>query len=418
MVTIDRSGPPLRTLHVIASMDATHGGDVRATVDLCTTLTMLGERCEIATLDGELASGNGHAAQRGSHDASAHTGSAPAVTVHRFAPSLPERLGNSVELMRWLAHHARDYDLIEIHGVFRATTLIAATCARRAGVPYIVHPHGSLDPFDLRKHRTAKRLLGPVFNRVLLRPASAVVFTSPTEMRNADTFGAPTHRCCIPPPILDDDVAGDRARFRVRVGARDGTFVLLFMSRIDYKKGLIRTLRAVAQLRRSGLDVRLAVAGSGDAGYTAKVLDAVRHLGIANAVHFLGFVDGQAKADAFAGADAFILASDNENFGVVVVEALRHGLPVIISDRVAIAGDLEAAGAAVVVAADDESTAMGIAEVARDPERAQAIGAAGREAASRLYDSRTVAGPRQHRLRRTIAGRTPLPQARSYADVR
>jgi glycosyltransferase involved in cell wall biosynthesis len=418
MQSVDPNGPPLRTLHVIASMDARHGGDVRATVDLCTTLTMLGEHCEIATLDGHLAAGHGDLVQLGNSDAGAQTPSTPGVIVHRFPPSPPARLGNSIELARWLSHHARDYDLIEVHGVFRATTLIAATCARRAGVPYIVHPHGSLDPFDLRKHRAAKRLLAPMFKRLLLRPASAIVFTSPTEMHNANTFGAPTHRCCIPPPILDDELRGDRARFRAGMGAGAGAFVLLFMSRIDYKKGLIRTLRAVAQLRRAGLDVRLAVAGSGDAAYTAKVVDAVRQLGIAAHVHFLGFVGGQAKADAFAGSDAFILASDNENFGVVVVEALRRGLPVIISDRVAIAADLEAAGAAVVVAADDESTAQGIAAIARDRERAQTIAAAGQQAASRLYDSRTVAGPRQHRLRRAIAARAPIPQTRLHADVR
>ncbi|MBV8528587.1 MAG: glycosyltransferase, partial [Candidatus Dormibacteraeota bacterium] len=369
MIAVDRSGPALRTLHVIASMDARHGGDVRATIDLCTTLMLLGEHCEIATLDAPLSAGRGPHTARGSHDAAAQSGSAPGVTVHRFAPSPPVRLGNSIELARWLAHHARDYDLVEIHGVFRATTLIAATCARRAGVPYIVHPHGSLDPFDLRKHHTAKRLLAPLFNRLLLRPASAVVFTSPTEMRNADTFGALTHRACMPPPIVDDEIAGDRSRFRDRVGAADSAFVLLFMSRIDYKKGLIRTLRAVTQLRGSGLDLELAVAGTGDAAYTAKVLDAVRVLHIAEHVHFLGFVEGQAKADAFAGSDAFILASDNENFGVVVVEALRRRIPVIISDRVAIAADLEAAGAAVVVAADEASTAAGIAAVAGDPER-------------------------------------------------
>lgn len=381
---------PLRCLHVIAGMDATQGGDVRATADLCTTLTLLGQPCEIATL-------GGHGA------ASSSTALNPrGVPVHCFSPSFPRRLGNSVQLARWLRRHAGDYDLIEVHGVFRATSLLAAHAARRSRVPYIVHPHGSLDPFDLRKHHAVKRLLGPLFDRLLLRPARALVLTSAVEMANAYSFGAPTPRFSVPPPILDDPGVGDRDAFRARLDAGPATFVLLFMSRIDYKKGLIRTLRALERVRRDGIDAVLVIAGTGTAAYEATVAAEVEGLGIDAHVHFIGFVDGQAKVDAFAGADAFVLASDNENFGVVVVEALRAGLPVVISDRVAIAGDLGAAGAAVVVTPDDAATAAGIATLARDRVRAAAIAGAGRRAATKLYDWRTVVGPRQHALRRSF----------------
>ena len=379
-------------------MDATHGGDVRAIADLCAALTALGTRCDIATITGDATSATPAVNPVG-------------VTIRAFSPTFPRRLGNSLPLARWVLRHARDYDLLEIHGVFRATSLIAATAARMARVPFIVHPHGSLDPFDLRKHRTAKRALGPLFDRALLRHARAVVFTSAIEMENADTFGAPTRRCVVTPPILEDPGTGDRRRFRAQVGAGDATFVLLFMSRIDYKKGLLRTMRALARLRRDGLDVLLVVAGSGDSSYEATVIEEVRRLGLGANVRFVGFVDGQAKVDAFAGADAFVLASDNENFGVVVVEALRAGLPAVISDRVAIAADLDAAGAAVVVPPDDTATAAAVAALVRDPGRAAAIGSAGRRAAAALYDWRTVAGPRQHTLRQSIAGHRRQPPA-------
>ncbi|HEX6540021.1 MAG TPA: glycosyltransferase [Candidatus Dormibacteraeota bacterium] len=399
----DATPREVRCLHVIASMDATHGGDVRATADLCTTLTFLGAPCEIATLDGGGAAGSSTAV---------HPQDVP---VHRFAPSFPRRLGNSMQLARWLHRHARDFDLLEVHGVFCATSLLAASAARRSHVPFIVHPHGSLDPFDLRKHRALKRLLGPFFDRMLLRPARALVFTSPVEMANANSFGAPTPRFNVPPPILNDPGTGDRDAFRARIDVGAATFVLLFMSRIDYKKGLVRTLRALARLRDDAIDAVLVIAGSGDSAYEATVEAEVERLGIDAHVHFIGFVDGQDKVDAFAGADAFVLASDNENFGVVVVEALRAGLPVVISDQVAIAADLGVTGAAVVVEPDDEATAAGIATLARDRRRAAAIADAGRHAAATLYDWRAVVGPRQRALRSSIV--CPDSRHGAHAEV-
>ena len=377
----------LRSLHVTASLDPEHGGDARATADLCDGLTAVGEHCELATI-------------ASSAPASAN-GLGPA-TVRRlqFRSSPPRRLGNSLSLARWLLAHARDYDLIEIHGIFRATSLIAAACAQVQRVPYIVHPHGSLDPFDLLKHRRVKRALGPLFRWVLLGRASAILFTGTTEMIHADTFGAATPRFQIAPVILDDD-AGDRARFRRELRVGEETFVLLFMSRIDYKKGLLRTLRAVAAVVERGVDVLLVIAGAGDAAYEAIVLREIDRLHLRSHVRLVGFVTGKRKADVIAAADALVLVSDNENFGVVVLEALRAGLPAVLSDRVAIAAELSARGAAITVGPDEAATANAIAQLASDPALRRRLAESGRRAAASLYDWRTVSAE-QHRLRELI----------------
>ena len=377
----------LRSLHVTASLDPVHGGDARATADLCAALTALGEHCELATLTPAVRAGSG--------------GFAPeAVRRLSFRASPPRRLGNSLPLARWLMAHARDYDLIEIHGIFRGTSLIAAACAQLARVPSIVHPHGSLDPFDLRKHRNAKRILGPLFRMLLLDHARAILFTGTTEMTHADTFGAATPRYEIPPVILDD-AAGDRTRFRRHLGVAETTFVLLFMSRIDYKKGLPRTLRALATLVERGVDVLLVIAGSGDAEYEAIVIREIDRLHLWKHVRFIGFVTGPRKADALAGADALVLVSDNENFGVVVLEALRAGLPVVLSDQVAIAATLAASSAAITVRPDDVATADAVEKLITDTGLRRRMADCGRRAAASLYDWRAV-GAKQHRLRQRI----------------
>ena len=383
---------PRTTLHVIADMSADHGGSVRVVADLCQAFNKWGIQCEIASL------------RRRATSSGVAGGDAVFSALRLFRSAPPRRLGNSVEFALWLAKNVNNYELIEIHEVFRLTSLIAARIAHRNNVPYLIHPHGSLDPFDLRKHHLAKRTLAPLFRNLLLKHARGIVFTSAREQREADTFSARTPRYRVPPVILHNAVNGERGRLRTSLNISDDTFLLLFMSRIDYKKGLLRTLRAVRAAADGFARVRLVIAGSGDPSYERLVRTEVARLRLEDVVHFVGFLQGQAKADALAAADALILVSDNENFGIIVVEALRAGLPVIISDRVAVAGELERTGAAKVVPPDDEATATALCEAAglTSAVRIQWSQAAAR-VADRLYDCDSVVRA-QLALRRRVTG--------------
>lgn len=345
----DHAIRPRSALHVIADMSADHGGNVRALVDLCDALNGVGVGCEIASL-------------RHPHRGDSRSVLTRATEVHLFHSIPPRRLGNSMAFARWFRRNVRRYDLVEIHEIFRVTSIIAAVIAHRNGVPYLVHPHGSLDPFDLRKHRRAKRTLAPLFRRLLLMHARGIVFTSAQEQGDADTFSSRAPRFHLPPAIRPDALQGHRARLRTALSLADDTFLLLFMSRIDYKKGLLRTLRALRILADADVPIELVIAGSGEPAYERRVRDEVARLRLGRVVHFVGFLDGQAKADALAAADALILVSDNENFGIIVIEALRAGLPVIISDRIAIAGELVRAGAASVVAPEEQAIAKALRE--------------------------------------------------------
>ena len=373
----DRAVQPQSALHVIADLNPEHGGSVRAVADLCASLGLSGVECEIASL---------HRTVRSSTNLPvAHS------KVRLFRALPPRRLGNSLEFARWLVRNVDRYDIVEIHEIFRVTSLMTALVARRHRVPYLVHPHGSLDPFDLRKHRRTKRVLAPLFRHLLLDGAHGIVFTSVREEQEADTFSSGTPRYHVPPVVLDNPIRGDGLRIRQALGIAAETFLLLFMSRIDYKKGLLRALQALRIAVDLHDDVELVIAGSGEPAFEHVVRAEVAALRLERFVHFVGFLDGRPKADALAAADALILVSDNENFGIIVVEALRAGVPVIVSDRVAIASELQCTGAARVVAPDDAATAAAVHDaVSLDGDDRRRLSQTARRVGERLYNSESV----------------------------
>src|SRR5207248_10124477 len=129
-------------------------------------------------------------------------------------------------------------------------------------------------------------------------------------------------------------------------------FSLLSVSRIDPKKNLESLLRAVAAVVSRNPRVILNIAGSGDPRYVAKLHSLSRALDIAGHVNWLGPVEGEKKAETFAAANAFVLPSHSENFGLAVVEALAAGLPCVVSRQVAVSSDIEASRAGIVVDTD------------------------------------------------------------------
>jgi len=109
----------------------------------------------------------------------------------------------------------------------------------------------------------------------------------------------------------------------------NGRLRLLFLGRLDPKKGIENLLRALAQL--SDDSIGLTICGMGDPRYAETLRALVRALGLNEQVNFLGHVTGDAKRSAFLEADICVVPSHSENFGMVVAEALAHGVPVVVS---------------------------------------------------------------------------------------
>ena len=228
--------------------------------------------------------------------------------------------------------------LVHSHGVWHPANHWAAQAARAWGVPLIIHPRGMLEPWALGQKPLKKRLALALFQRRDLESARAFVATSEMECEGLRRFGLKQPVAVIPNGVdFDDAAASDLGGAR----RQDGERIALFLSRVHPKKGVLELVQAWGQVAPAGW--RLRIAGPDEGGHWGQVERLVRQLGLGARVEYLGPVEGARKAALYREADLFVLPTFSENFGVVVAEALAHGLPVITT-RGAPWADLETYG--------------------------------------------------------------------------
>jgi glycosyltransferase involved in cell wall biosynthesis len=307
-------------------------------------------------------------------------------------------------LRRELPH----FDAVVVHGLWQYHGYALWREARRRRVPYFVYPHGMLDPWFNRTYplkRLKKHLYWWLAEAHVLRHAAAVLFTCEEERRLARTAFRPwschevvvNYGCATPPPADEVQLAAFRSCCP-GVGARP---FLLFLSRIHEKKGVDLLLRAYAQTRgmlaaRGATPPELVVAGPcADPAYLAQLQHLAAELvpGAESPIHWPGMLEGDAKWGAFRAAEAFVLPSHQENFGIAVAEALACGTPVLISDQVNIWREVAADNAGLVEPDTNEGIARLLARwtVLPPAGRAQMRAAANACFARRFEISRAAA---------------------------
>ena len=274
----------------------------------------------------------------------------------------------SLPLTIWLSEHVRDYDVIHIHALFSFPSMAAAFFAKRAHVPYMVRPLGVLNLWGMQHRRPwLKRLSFRLLESRVLRNAAGVQYTSVQESEEAAQLGVEHTPLLIPNPV---DIAlgpAVRGRFRRAFPALEGKTMVLFLSRIDAKKGIDILLPAFARLRSNHPETVLVVAGDGDRTLLAELQDQAKQLGLGDGVLWVGFLQGEIKRDALADADVFVLPSYSENFGVAVVEAMGSGVPVIVSDQVGIHPEIAEAEAGLVVGCSVPQLEEALTKAVMDP---------------------------------------------------
>lgn len=376
----------MRVLHVIPSVAAADGGPSRAMAEIERALAGRGIACTTATTDAGLSG-------QGLPYGEPVTGAA---ATRYYFPATTGFYKVSLGLARWLAANIRRFDVVHVHALFSFAPVVAGLLARRARLPYVVRPLGVLTAYGMAERRPLlKKLSFALMERHLLEQASAVHFTSGAEQAEAEALGIRCKGVVIP---LGIDLGGV-----AQAAERPGwCFNLLLLSRLDPVKNIEQLLRAVAITRARFPRLTLQVAGTGAADYVRALQSLTRELGIADRVEWHGYVEGARKAQLFAQADAFVLPSHSESFGISVLEALATGLPCIVSNKVALSAEIAAAGAGAVVSTDAAGIAAGIGAVFGDDAahadkrraaRALAVGSFSNEAMGERLESlyRTIA---------------------------
>lgn len=273
-------------------------------------------------------------------------------------------------LSQWLSAHISDYDLVHIHALFSFAATAGAFWASRNGIPYLVRPLGVLNTWGIRnRRRFLKKLSLRAIERRILANADVVHFTSEEERCEAELV-APMKRSVIIPNPVSVSPSEQRADglFLTRYPELTERRVILFLSRIDQKKGLDLLLDGYAQIRATIPDTALVIAGNGEDSFVERLRYQAQQLGMQRDVFWTGFLDKAQKQEAFAAAHLFVLPSYSENFGIAVVEAMASGLPVVVSDQVGIHQDVERAEAGLVVRCDANDVSRAVIQILSDGE--------------------------------------------------
>jgi glycosyltransferase involved in cell wall biosynthesis len=294
-------------------------------------------------------------------------------------------------LAAWLGRHVSEFDVVHIHALFSFATLPAAFWASRRRVPYIVRPLGTLSEWGMKNRRPWLKILSfRLLESHVLQNASAVHYTSDQERVEAEKLNVTTTAAIIANGLPDAPASHVAGRFRARFPELEGRRIVLFLSRLDAKKGLDLLFRAWTTVRDKAPQACLVVAGTGPAEFVDALKAEADALGIGPDVVWAGFLQGEDKQAALADADIFVLPSYSENFGIAAAEAMAAGLPVVVSDQVGIHDDIKRARAGVIVACDPDQLAEELVRLVNSSVLRQSMGQDGRSLALQSYSSEAV----------------------------
>ena len=320
----------MKFLQLVHTLDPSVGGVATAVVALSRGLARRGHKIDIVVLD----------------EPSASWIENVDLAVHALGSGLTSYRYSRV-LLPWLRQHGGDYDRVIVNGMWQYLSFAAWRRYAGSSVPYYVFPHGMLDPwfketFPLKHLK--KWLYWPWAEYRVLRDAAAVIFTSEEECLQARrSFWLYRAREKVSPLGVEASPISPNAKseFLSRYPQLQNTRNFLFLGRLHPKKGCDILLDAFARIR-SNDPVSLIMAGPDQISWESDLRRQVARLNLTNRIVFTGMLQGAMKQGALASADAFVLPSHQENFGISVVEALAAGVPVLISNRVNIWREIDA----------------------------------------------------------------------------
>lgn len=387
----------MRILHVIQDLAPGSGGPVEACLGMARAMRRRGHEVIIHTTNWDR--GGFHPTSRG------EAAGVEGIAIHRHRVQLHGPWPLSLPLARALGEAVPKADAVHVHALYLFHDLVAWRLCRRHGVPYIVQPHGSLDPYIHRRHRWRKALVERLFQNRMLRDAAAIHYTAEEEMRLAAPYAQGAPGAVVPLGLEPADYGAlpPTGRFRAAYPTVGGRPIILFLGRLHAKKGFDILVPAFSRLLRAGFDAQLVIAGP-DYGMRKRIEAWVRAQHVADRVTFTGMLRGEEKLAALVDADLFVLPSYSENFGIAVIEALACGLPVLISDRVNIWREIVEDGGGRATPCDAEAFGEALMDTMGDPEALAAMAAAGPATVARRYAWDKVAVRLEALYRRVAAG--------------
>lgn len=367
--------PPRRTLrilHVIGGLSPRAGGPTNVIVPMCQALADRGHEVHIMCTNGDW--------PRGTLDVPTERTVLRGDVKVTYYPLQWGRYAFSFPLAVALQREIPRFDVVHIHSLYLFHTLVAAHYCRRYGIPYILRPHGTLDPYQRRKSRLKKAIYNLLFEHRNLHEAAAIHYTTVEEQLRSETMPGLAPGVVVPHGLNLSDFPEptETGLFRRSHPETANKKLVTFLGRLTPKKGLDLLVRAFGHLARARGDVHLVMAGPDDEGYGSKVRGWLAEEQVLDQVTFPGMLVGSSKLELLYDTDVFVLASYFENFGVSVLEALGCRRPVVVSEEVYIWREIKEAEAGIVVPCRAGDLEEAIVYLLDNPELARIMGERGR----------------------------------------
>lgn len=339
----------MRVLNVNVLLDpVTGGGTAERTFQMSRSLLRVGVECAILTTD------IGLNAERIQQLAGVSITALPCVSKRFFVVKYS---------WRQLKALVAGVDVIHLMGHWSMLNVLVYILARQTGTPYVVCPAGELPLFG--RSRWIKHLFNFLIGYRIVRDAAGHIAITSDELPAFERYGVAAARVTvIPNGINEADFSSDRVgQFGNRFGLGAAPFIL-FMGRLNPIKGPDLLLEAFCSIAHKYPGYHLVFAGP-DGGLLDSLQKMTQERGLAERVHYIGYVAGRDKAEAYRAADLLVIPSRQEAMSIVVLEAGIAGTPVLLTNRCGF-DEVAAVGGGQVVAATANDLAAGLESLLSD----------------------------------------------------
>ncbi len=267
-----------------------------------------------------------------------------------------------------IKEEAQKADFFMLHSLYSYPVLAGYWLAQNSQIPYGLWLHGVLAPFQRTVGKHKKFVYDRLFARSILNHASILLFTASGEKEETSALNLEAPSTIIPLGFEPSNLAGQEGEFRKKyLAGFQGDFIL-FLARINAKKGLELLISAFAQVLNQKPETLLVIAGGDDPPeYGQKIRKMAVENGYGRSIVFTGLLLGQDKENAYTDATLYVLPSHAENFGYSIFEAMSKGLPVVISNTINYAQEIERREAGIAVPLDKHILASEMIHLLNDP---------------------------------------------------
>lgn len=376
----------MKVLHVIPSISPNLGGPSQVVINEVKYLRQWGVDAEIVTTnDDELNTLDVPLNQRIEYQ------EVPVYFLPRFNPRMKEFIF-SAAITSWLWQNMENYDLINTHYLFSYPSTCAGAIARLKNIPYVVRTIGQLTPWALQQSKLKKQIYSFLIEKNNLNKASAIHCTAKGEAEDVKNFGVNTPTFVLPLGVnIRPQISDVRQKIITKYGLNDHQKVILFLSRLHYKKRPDLLINVLADLKQKRDDFYLILAGSGEEEYINYLQAKITENNLTNYVHFAGFVQGETKDLLLQGADFFVLPSFSENFGLAIAEAMAAKSPVIVTQGIQIAPEIDKYQAGLMIEDTKESLQNAVIQLLDSANLREELGNNGQKLVQEKYSWKAIA---------------------------